>query len=195
MIKYTNLEIPAKTFFKIIDTNDLSLMGEDTPENLLNAWNIIFDEYYLISGNKKIKSAMDKRFKTAYLNLKIRLIKDCIHALMYVIPHENIEEKKIIQGSLKALNVKYDYNKNTIDECHRMLKSDIGIIKNQLNMIAVDIKAKDESIQRTFEDDLSSIMKILGFSVPVDLSMYLYLSHLKTVKAISESSKKQNKNG
>jgi len=195
MIQYNNLEIPAKMFFKIIDTSDLSLLGEDSAENQQKSWNNIFDEYFELSGNKKIKSAMDKNFKLAFLELKIRKIKDCIHALMYIIPYECIQEKQTIQGALKSLSVKYDPSKNTIDECSRILKSDIGMLKNQINIILSGIPKSKESIKRTFEDDMSSIMRVLGFSVPIDISMYLYLSHLKTVKSISESSNKKQKNG
>lgn len=192
-MKYTNLEIPAKLFFNIIDTSNYEVLGGENDEENAILWNSIFDEYYLLSENIKIRSIMDKQFKISIIELKIQKIKDCIYSLMYVIPPELIEEKKIIKSALKELGVKYDIDKDTVDQCHRMLKSDIGILNNQLSMLSASLPIKKEEVKRTFEDDLSSIMRVLGFSVPVDISMYLYLSHLKTVKNISESNK--NKNG
>lgn len=197
LVYWNDLEIPAKIFFKYIDTSEDSLLGTAPKQLIEKAWDNIIDEYYLISKNEKIKSALDKQTKIRLLELKIQKVRDCIYALMYVVPGEMIEEKKSIQESLKKLGVKYDISKNTIDECHRILKSDIGILKNQLNMILAGIPAQKEKVKKVFEEDLSQIMRVLGFSIPADLSMYLFLSHVQTAKEISEANKKSisKKNG
>lgn len=196
VIYWNNLDIPAKVFFKFIDTSDYKLLGSADKPLLEKAWDSIMDEYYLVSKNEKIKSFLDKQTKIKLLDLKIHKIRECIYALMYVVPGECVEEKKTIQEALKKLDVKYDIEKNTVDECHRILKSNIGILKNQLNMLLSAMPAQKEKIHKVFEEDLSQIMRVLGFSIPVDLSMYLFLSHVNSAKEISEANKKLSiKNG
>jgi len=195
---WNNLDIPAKIFFKIIDASDLSLLGNAPKIILEKAWDEIIDEYYTVSKNTKIKAYLDKQTKVKLLELKIHKIRECVFALMRVIPGELIEEKKIIQEALKKLDVKYDYTKNTVEQCHRIIKSDLGILRNQLNMILSSIPEQKEKVIKVFEEDLSQIMRVLGFSIPADLSMYLFLSHANTAKEISEANKKsitKSKNG
>jgi len=191
---WDSAEIPAKIYFKIIETNDLSLLGGENDEQREKAWSKIVDEDFEISENSKIKQYLDRQCKTEYLRLNIQAIKDNMQVLLYTPTSES--QKEELATILKELGVKIDIKKDIVEECHRVLKSDLGIMKNKLNMLIASEPKKQESIKRTFESDLVAVENILMRPLPDNVSLIYFREAVKSAKQKSEANKKSmRKNG
>jgi len=191
---WDSAEIPAKLYFKIIETNDLSLLGGESDEQREKAWSKIVDEDFDISENSKIKQYLDRQCKTEYLRLNIQAIKDNMQVLLYTPTSES--QKEELATILKELGVKIDIKKDIVEECHRVLKSDLGIMKNKLNMLIASEPKKQESIKRTFESDLVAVENILMRPLPDNVSLIYFREAVKSAKQKSEANKKSmRKNG
>jgi len=191
---WDSAEIPAKLYFKIIETNDLSLLGGENEEQREKAWSKIVDEDFEISENSKIKQYLDRQCKTEYLRLNIQAIKDNMQVLLYTPTSES--QKEELATILKELGVKIDIKKDIVEECHRVLKSDLGIMKNKLNMLIASEPKKQESIKRTFESDLVAVENILMRPLPDNVSLIYFREAVKSAKQKSEANKKSmRKNG
>lgn len=188
---WNDLEIPAKLYFKIIDTNDLSLLGGETTEEREQAWSKIVDEDYLVTKNTKIKSYLDRQCKIAVMELHIQAVRDHLYLLTSLSLTES--NKKELAESLKELGVKIDVSKNIIDECHRVLKSDLGIMKNKLNMLISSEPKKQEHIKRSFESDLVAVENVLMRPLPDNVSLIYFREATKSAKEKSEANKKSVK--
>jgi len=191
---WDSAEIPAKIYFKIIETNDLSLLGGESDEQREKAWSKIVDEDFEISENSKIKQYLDRQCKTEHLKLQIQAIKDNMQVLLYTTTSES--QKEELATILKELGVKIDIKKDIVEECHRVLKSDLGIMKNKLNRLIASEPKKQESIKRTFESDLVAVENILMRPLPDNVSLIYFREAVKSAKQKSEANKKSmRKNG
>lgn len=188
---WQDAEIPAKLYFKILDSNDFTLLGEGTNEEREKAWSKIVDEDFEITNNQKVKSYLDKRCKIEALKLHIQAIKDQIYVLVYMPLTDKMKSE--CSENLKILGCKYDIEKDIVDECHRIMKSNIGILKNQLNMLEDTVIKKSEGIKKSFEADLVAIENVLMRPLHTDVTLRYFREASKSAKSKSEANQKLSK--
>ena len=117
-----------------------------------------------------------------------------MQVLLYTTTSES--QKEELATILKELGVKIDIKKDIVEECHRVLKSDLGIMKNKLNRLIASEPKKQESIKRTFESDLVAVENILMRPLPDNVSLIYFREAVKSAKQKSEANKKSmRKNG
>lgn len=191
---WDSADIPAKTYFKIIETDNLLLLGGNSDEERENAWSKIVDEDFEITQNTKVKTYLDKRCKIEALNLHIQAIKDNMYVIVYLPITEAIKEEVI--RNLLDLGCKWENEKGIIDNCHRIAKSNIAILSNQVKILQDTVKQKSESIKSTFESDLVAIENVLMRPISEDVSLRYFREATKSAKAKSEANQKiTQKNG
>jgi len=132
--------------------------------------------------------------KIEAIKLHIQAIKDQIYILVYLPLTEPMRKDCI--DNLKILGCKYDNTKDVIEECHKIMRSTVGIMKNQLNMLESTVNKKSENIRRSFEADLVAIENVLMRPLPNDVSLRYFREATKSAKLKSEANQKSmRKNG
>ena len=134
MPKYHNIEnIPAKVFFEILKSKNYQLLKPKPSEKGLEEVFIsIYDEFFLKSDNPEANEYLKVTKEIAYLEYKIAVLKQSLYFY-----YHNTTTEKMRLDFIEALKEGYDIIINTelpfIDEVHRVLTIEIGILENDLN--------------------------------------------------------------
>ena len=178
MPKYNTIEnIPAKVFFEILKTRDYQLLkpkpSEET-EDLEALFRMIQDSYFLALNDSKSVTYLKLYNKVHFLNYKVNLIDSVLRVINAYdtvgIPKE--ETEKLIDALTEGCKIRFDKTKPLTQEIERVLKVEIGILKNDLTITLAEIENlskdgnKEEisyyksfvSIQRTMEIALNDKM-------------------------------------
>jgi len=132
--KYNSIEtIPAKTFFEILESKNYQLLKPKPSEKGLEEVFIsIYDEFFLKSDNPEANEYLKVTKEIASLTYKIAVLKQSLYFY-----YHNTTTEKMRLDFIEALKEGYDIIINTelpfIDEVHRVLTIEIGILENDLN--------------------------------------------------------------
>lgn len=191
---WDSADIPAKLYFKILETDDFTLLGGNSEEEREQAWSKIVDEDFEITKNVKVKTYLDKRCKIEALKLHIQAIKDNMYVLIYL-PLTDTLKKEII-FNLSELGCKWEDDKDIIDNCHRIAKSNIALLNNQVKMLEDTVSKKVTDIKSSFEADLIAIENVLMRQISENVSLRYFREATKSAKSKSEANQKiTRKNG
>lgn len=191
---WDSADIPAKLYFKILETDDFTLLGGNSEEERDLAWSKIVDEDFEITKNTKVKTYLDKRCKIEALKLHIQAIKDNMYVLIYLPLTQTLKDDLI--SNLSELGCKWEDDKDIIDNCHRIAKSNIAILSNQVKIIEDAVSKKGTNIKTSFEADLVSIENVLMRPISENVSLRYFREATKSAKAKSEANQKiTSKNG
>lgn len=165
-IKYNDCEIPAKLFYnEVIGKNNLSVLGNDTSENLNKAFLSIIDELCELEDNQDIKLLYNKRKKLIDLHLLMSFIDECLYQIAYI-QHEEHRNKVIHRlNTVKGVNVRFDIKKGINEEILRVQKSVMGMLRNRIKTEELDEQKKTDTQVTSFEEMTVSIFKITGYKV------------------------------
>lgn len=134
MPKYNSIEtIPAKTFFEILESKNYQMLKPKPSEKGLEEVFIsIYDEFFLKSDNPEANEYLKVTKEIASLTYKIAVLKQSLYFY-----YHNTTTEKMRLDFIEALKEGYDIIINTelpfIDEVHRVLTIEIGILENDLN--------------------------------------------------------------
>lgn len=189
-IKYTDCKIPAGVFFEILETNNFTLLGNSTPEELESVFDKIFDEYVLLENNEKVIQWYAKKQKIALIQTQICIIDNILYSICY--NHLTIEERLSqieMLNSIKGVIVKFDADKPILDEVLRVKNVVIGSLNNRLNIELATEKKQSANVKYSYLKDLAAIENILGYNMPEDMSLEMFVHRKKTATQKAKSSK------
>lgn len=194
---YTDLNIPTKLFFDILNSRVFSMLGKGSEDELQKVFESIFDEYLDLGGNNSIKKWYEQARKLEALKLIEKQTKTIIYALLYT--PMSIEERNLlidVLNEVPKLNARVDKDKNIIDELDRVNKRCLGSLRNEINLVSIDDKKEEtvkESAKYIFQQDLARISITLGFQIATNLTMYEFITYknsaIESVKQRKQSLK------
>lgn len=199
---YKDCDIPAKLFFKIINTGDYSLLGKGNNKQREKAFDDIMDEFYVLDNNQRIGNLYKKRVKIAMLQLKIQFITDLLIVLTRT-PLKNNERSQIIDALNGIDGVKINFLKsNDINilqaEVLRVQRSVLGSLNNQLK-IEESTEQKAVSEEKTvikFEAELVRLSRVIGFQINPEITLREFVAYkASAIETVNQQKKQQSKNG
>lgn len=195
---YKDCDIPAKLFFKIINTGDYSLVGEGTKEEQEQAFNDIFDEYFKLTNNKSLLTVYVKRHKITLIQAQIHAITSILHAITYVTQtaEERIEQIDLL-NSIQGVRVNFSKDKPILLEIDRVQRRVLGALRNQLKMEQSTEKKESQAPELTFERKVVGMSKVTEIRIPPnEISLYEFIEYENLTKEIvAANNKLTKKNG
>ena len=196
MPKYNEINnIPAKVFFEILESKNYQLLKPKPSEKLLEEVFIsIYDEFFLKSDNPEANEYLKVTKEIASLTYKIAVLKQSLYFY-----YHNTTTEKMRLDFIEALKEGYDIIINTelpfIDEVHRILTIEIGIIENDLisaKTIFNSMTSKSKSKAFDYEEQVVNIENVIGRNINDGIKLDKYIAYEKQAKKIV-SQQQQNK--
>lgn len=189
-MKYTDLDIPAKLFFKVIETNDYSLLGHSTEAENKQAFEQIFDEYHEITNSGRVKNDIELRKQIALINYKIEILEITLHILLNF-PMKESQRLEIIEN-LKSIEVKIEPSENMVEQIERIAQTKLGSLKTKLNILIdrYEKQSNKKEVKNTFEKLIVNIENVLNRSIDENISMRKYLALQESCNEKIKQSKK-----
>lgn len=197
---WDNCEIPAKLFYKIIDTNDQSLLvikGNPSKDLIVESWEKIYDEFFKLKNDGKLKLVLKAQLQIIKLEFQIKTIKNILYALS-VTPFTKKERIEIIK-SINTIGTNIDlkkYESLSGEESYIFLKKEIlrtykfvlPGINNKLKLERgnYDNLTEKKEIISSFADNCVNIENALGRAIDDNMSLEKYLSYEKSVIKLSK---------
>lgn len=176
--------IQARLFFKILNDNDYSLLGEGTEEEQKEAFAKIDDEYFLLIDDTKQKSILRKDSRIKQAKFQINYLEKW--GDIYLNTPLNLQHRTDLCDSLKdALDVVInpEYTKEQVE---KKLKKEINRRESKLIIEEAELKTivkKNSDRKFNFYDDLVILEKAINKdNIPEDVSLYKYISYRKQIK-------------
>lgn len=184
--------IPARVFFEILKTKDFSmLLPEDgeTVEDLQRVFSQIYEDYFIADGNKEALHYLRAVGKIMALQYTIDVIKS---TLEFLCVNKTTEQMRIdiIDALKEGCGIVIDKKADFLQEVHRVLNIEIGIMMNDLNFAKAEIKPYEISDADEFDfyEALVNIGGALpGQNISESMSLAMYQAFKKT--AIKQSKK------
>jgi hypothetical protein len=195
MPKYNNIDtIPAKVFFKILETKDYQLLCPKPKEKGLEEIFIaIYDDFFIKSDNPEANQYLKVTKEIAYLTYKIAYLKQALHFYFY---NQTTEQMRIdfLDALEKGYDIIIDRTLPFIDEVHRVLTIEIGIIENDLSMSKFTFEQmtkKSKAKVFEYEEQIVSLENVVKRSIADDITLAKYIAYEKSAqKIISQLNKK-----
>lgn len=196
MAKYNHIEnIPARVFFKILETNDLTLLQPDTAdENLNDVFVPIYDDYFIKSDNYESRRYLELTKEIAFLEYKINVIKEVIRLIVFTKTTKKMR-LDLIQALKEGCKIYIDEKAPFVDEMERVLQVEIGIIQNDLNFAKLELEnmsSKSQSKDYDYYDKIGVLSNVLqGNSLlREDMSLAVYIALEKLANKIVKEHQK-----
>lgn len=171
---YKDCSIPARLFFKVASTGDLTLLPKGSD------WDAISDEYHLLSNDRRTTRLLEKQKRVAWLILKAHVIQDTLFCLNKFQMYREAREKII--EILKGLDVVI--RPDAVNEdILRTLNVTIGRIKNQIRLEELELKDQRKIIGATFDEVCVSIENVLERTISEDVTTYKFIAYKKSSEA------------
>lgn len=175
-MKYVDLDIPAKLFFKILNTNDYYLLGFDTEAENKHAFEQIFDEYHALTQSGKLKNDIELKKQIALLNYKIEVIETTLYVLLNF-PMTKDQRQDIIVN-LHSIGVTITPENNMVEQINKIAEVSLGSMKTKLKILVdqYDKRSKTKEVKTTFEKMLVNIENVLNRTIDEAITMRKFLA-------------------
>lgn len=187
MAKYDSIDtIPAKVFFKILETKNYQLLCPKPREKGLEQIFVsIYDDFFIKSDNAEANEYLKLTKEINFLYHKINVLKQALHFYFY-----NQTTEKMRMDFIEAVKVGYDIiinpNAEFIDEVHNVLTIEIGIIQNDLTMAETAFKSmskKSQSKAFDYEKQIVNIENVLERAIEDDkITLAKYIAYEKSAE-------------
>ena len=178
---YKDLKVPAYLFFDILESNDLRLLiikGEPKEGKLKKAFSRIFDLYYEVKNDGKLRLILKTKKNIIKLYRKIGIIEAVVLSLVqFSFPEDKVKE--LIAGLRKGgININEDLDLDK--ELLRVLKNDLAGFKTHLALEEDNLKNLSKGEKSSFEDSLVALESVFTFAIDEKISLAKYLSYQKS---------------
>ena len=189
MIKYNDCSIPAKLFFEeILSKDNVSVLGEGTPEELEAAKMAIIDEYCVIDNNYKLKQWYKTNAKIKVIEHTISTISAIVYALYYNNP--NKEQKEALINALNILDkpkIRFKKEKPLKDEIIRINTKVLGALRNEIKFLRPKKNNEEEKENKYyFDTDYMKLCAAMGQSLPDNPTLAGYVELKNVLKKRNE---------
>jgi hypothetical protein len=198
MPKFHSIEtIPAKVFFKILETKNYQLLKPKPSEkDLEQVFISIYDDFFIKSDNNEAKQYLETTTEIAKIKYKIATLKQSLHFYFY-----NKTTEKMRDEFIESLQIGYgitiDKEQPFIDEVQRLLTIEIGILENDLTFAENNyLQMIKQSSKKAFdyEENIVSMENVLKRNINDGIMLDKYIAYGKNVKNIVEQQQKNKRN-
>lgn len=194
-----NCKIPAELFFDILSTENLKLLakeGKPKKGKLRRAWAKIFDEYFTLKDDSRLRLILKVKGDILRITNKIQTIEGALKVLAllhdYVVVGEVKDALDEVCKSLSLLGIKIDTSKPINKEILNNLNVNVAAFKTKLAIEEDRLKKLTKGVKTTFEDNCVAIEGALGRSINETVSLRKYISYEKDAKKRSDAARAAN---
>lgn len=187
---WDSLDIPAKLFHKISETNNIHLLttkGNPTKKQLNNAWFSIIDQVWRVRKDDRQRNIQTKRVHISLLTHKISVIRMILRVLYDLILTKK-QRDGLIQN-LKNLNIviKNVPDHKFKDEIHRVLTRDLAGLRTKLNIEQDRLKDMSRPISKkiAYERICAKLSRMLSLRLDLNMTLGEYLAYEQEAIEIS----------
>jgi len=198
MSKYNSItNIPAKTFFDILENKDFKLLEPletETEEEVEQIFVSIYDDYFVRSENPKSKEFLRLRQEIAFLTYKIESV---VQVLDFLTFNTTTKEMRVtLLQSLIDIGINIDLENNFIEEVKNVLQVEIGVINNEINFAKMDLenltKENKDSVFNFYES-MVGLESIHERNLDDEMKLIKYIEYEKLAIKKAEMQKKNQK--
>ena len=186
--------IPAELFFEILSERDYQLLmikGRISPKKLEKAWDDIFDEFFLLRDDPKLRIMMRLQESIRKIKHKIEVVNNVLKVLMIL----DLPKEMLIQvcDSLKKIRIVIDPETSIPKQIKNIQEFRLAHLETELKIEKDKLKGMSKDQKTTYEEGLVSIENVLGRPTGENLTLRKYCALEKSSKAKSKQLDKLNK--
>ena len=187
-------KIPAYLFFDILQTENLKLLirkkGKLSKNDLEKAWASIYDEYYLLKGDRKLDLIIRTKKRILELMYKVEVVKPILYSICTVPFNE--EQLNELAEKLKKVGFKLDLE-DPLTSVLNILQSEIPAIETRIEIEKDNLKLLTDGEAATFEENCVAY-ESFGYKIDESCSLRRYVAYEKAAIKKSKSNGKRKVN-
>lgn len=185
-----NGEIPARLFFEVLKTQDLSLLkrnkGKAKEVDLKRNWANIYDEYFELKDDPKLVLIIRTQTEIIQMIRQVEIVRQAVYAISSV-QFDKDQMASVIKG-ITDMGFSFDPD-NPLDSVLQIIKYEIPSIETRIEIEKDNLKNLTQGAASTFEDTCVAY-ESWGYKIDENCSLRRYIAYERAVK--QKASKQRN---